>query len=172
MTLRRLVSLRTTSRRFSIYRPTWQKYDDSAAIVDGLGVPLHATWSVKKLLSTYPAPSLSHGTLTRLHQLSALNPPTPGSPESESLRSELQELLRLVESVKLVDTTSAPGGTEDSGIPDSRIWTEGRGLDLEAPDAQHLEEAHGGALLRHASKHVDGQYVVETAPKTRGAKAG
>ncbi|KAF8607502.1 hypothetical protein BDV93DRAFT_603314 [Ceratobasidium sp. AG-I] len=172
MILRRLGSLRTANRRFAIHHPTWQKSNVATPVVDELGVPLSATWSVKELLSTYPAPSLSHDTLARLHRLSALNPPAPGSSKSESLRLELQELLRLVEAVKLVDTSIAPGGAERSDIPDSRIWAEGRGLDLYAPDAQHLKEAHGEALLKHAKKHVNGQYVVETNIKTRGAKAG
>lgn len=172
MILRRPCSLRTASRHFAIHHPSWQKSNVATPIVDELGVPLRATWSVKELLSTYPAPSLSHDTLTRLHRLSALNPPAQNSPDSESLRLELQELLRLVEAVRLVDTSTTPGGTEHSDIPDSRIWAEGRGLDLDTPDAQHLKEAHGRALLKHARKHVDEQYVVETTPKTRGAKTG
>ena len=172
MILRRLGSLHTASRHFATHHPTWQKSSVATSAVDELGVPLSATWSVKELLSTYPAPSLSHDTLARLHRLSSLNPPAPESPELESLRLELQELLRLVEAVKLVDTSITPGGTEHSEIPDSRIWAEERGLDLYAPDAQHLKEAHGEALLKHAKKHVDGQYVVETNAKTRGAKAG
>ena len=172
MILRRPGSLRIAVRRFAIHHPKWQKFNVATPAVDELGVPLSATWSVKELLSTYPAPSLSHDTLTRLHRLSALNPPALGLPDSESLRLELQELLRLVEAVKLVDTSMTLGGTEHSDIPDSRVWAEGRGLDLHAPDAQHLKEAHGEALLKHAKKYVDGQYVVETNPKMRGAKAG
>ncbi|KAG9095053.1 hypothetical protein FS749_011191 [Ceratobasidium sp. UAMH 11750] len=139
----------------------------STKAVDEFGIPVNATWSVKKLLSTYPAPTLSHGTLARLHQLSALEPPEPSSPKAESLRLELQELLRLVEAVKLVDTSTLSGGED---IPDSRIWAEGRGIDLDGPEARHLDEAHGRALLRHASKHIDGQYVVETAPRARSTR--
>ncbi|KAG8780126.1 hypothetical protein FRC12_023424 [Ceratobasidium sp. 428] len=160
----------TAKRSLSFPALVRQNSTNPRVAVDEFGVPVRATWSVEKLLSTYPAPALPPDTLARLHRLSALQPPEPNSPEAESLRLELQELLRLVEAVKLVDT-SALGGTEHADIPDSRIWAEGRGIDLDAPDANHLDEAHGRALLRHASKHVDGQYVVETAPRARGSKA-
>ncbi|KAG8744587.1 hypothetical protein FRC10_009923 [Ceratobasidium sp. 414] len=158
-----LISRCTAKRTLSVRQ-------NSTKAVDGLGIPVRATWSVKKLLSTYPAPVLSHDTLAHLHRLSALEPPEPNSPKVESLRLELQELLRLVEAVKLVDTSTLGEGAHID-IPDSRIWAEGRGIDLNGPEARHLDEAHGRALLRHASKHVDGQYVVETAPRARSMRA-
>ncbi|KAG8763358.1 hypothetical protein FRC11_004379 [Ceratobasidium sp. 423] len=140
--------------------------------VDDLSVPLKATWSVGQLLSTYPAPELSDGTFTRLHRLAALDPPDSTSPDKGVLKVELQELLRLIEAVKLVNTSSLDE-TKQPGLLDSRIWAEGRGMDLDAPTANHLGEAHGEALLKHAKKHIDGQYVVETAARaTRGARAG
>ncbi|KAG9125965.1 hypothetical protein FRC07_005442 [Ceratobasidium sp. 392] len=169
MIIKRFILRRTAQRSLSFPVLVRRNSTKSNIDCDELGVPVRATWSVEKLLSTYPAPSLSPDTLARLHRLSALQSPEPGSPEAESLRRDLQELLRLVEAVKLVDT-SALGGSEHADIPDSRIWAEGRGIDLDAPEASHLDEKHGQALLRHASKHVDGQYVVETAPKARGPK--
>ncbi|QRV72974.1 hypothetical protein RhiJN_00988 [Ceratobasidium sp. AG-Ba] len=129
-------------------------------------VPSRPTWSVRQLLATYPAPSLSPEIFARLNRLSALQTPAPDSSEARSLHLELQEMLRLVEAVKLVDTF-ALGGTD---IPDSRIWAEEKGVDLDAPGPEHLNELHGKALLRHASKHIDEQYVVETAPRVRGSK--
>jgi hypothetical protein len=167
MILRRLLH----PRPFSTQSVCYQNLINPNAVVDDLGVPLRATWSVRKLLSTYPAPELSDDTLTRLHRLSALNPPESGSREREALRLELQELLCLVEAVKLVDTSTLGGaGPEHAVIPDSRIWAEGRGMDLQDVDAKHIDdsEARGEALLRHASKQVDGQYVVESAPRARG----
>ncbi|KAJ1308860.1 hypothetical protein OPQ81_004548 [Rhizoctonia solani] len=105
--------------------------------VDELCVPLKATWSVAQLLSTYPAPELSDATFARLHRLAALDPPDSASQDKQTLKMELQELLRLVEAV-------------------NRIWAEGRGMDLDAPMANHIGEVHGEALLKHAKKHIDG----------------
>jgi hypothetical protein len=87
------------------------------------------------------------------------------------MKLELRELLRLVEAVKLVDTSSLDYAKQPGRL-DSRIWVESRGMDLDAPPANHLSEAHGQALLKHAKRHIDGQYVVETAARVaRGAKA-
>ncbi|KAH7343576.1 hypothetical protein B0J17DRAFT_182550 [Rhizoctonia solani] len=169
MVLRSPGVLRAAVRQFYTGSLCRQK-SRANVIVDDLSVPLKATWSVGQLLSTYPAPELSDGTFTRLHRLAAINPLDSASPDKERLKLELKELLRLVEAVKLVDPSSLDG-TKQLGL-DSRIWAEGRGMDLDAPMADHLGEAHGEALLRHAKKHIDGQYVVETAARaTRGAKA-
>jgi hypothetical protein len=156
--------VRTARRPFFVSA----RHNSTKTAVDSLGVPLRATWSVEKLLSTYPAPVLSHDTLARLHRLSALQPPEQSSSKAETLRLELEELLRLVEAVKLVNTSTL-GGPEHADIPDSRVWPEGRGIALDEPGPKHLDEVHGKDLLKHARKHVDEQYVVETAPKARGA---
>ncbi|CAE6428194.1 unnamed protein product [Rhizoctonia solani] len=163
-------ALRATVRQFCTGLLCRQKATANV-LVDNLSVPLKATWSVGQLLSTYPAPELSDGTFSRLHRLAALDPPDSTSPDKKELKLELQELLRLVEAVKLVDTSSLHV-TKQTGLLDSRIWAEGRGMDLEAPTADHLSESHGDALLKHAKRHIDGQYVVETAARaTRGAKS-
>ena len=86
-------------------------------------------WSVNELLSLYPRPAISPATLKHLHALSALIPPEEGSPERAKLTKETQDLVKLVEAVKLVDTKSV-GNTND--IPDGRIWAEGTGIDLNA----------------------------------------
>ncbi|KZS98098.1 hypothetical protein SISNIDRAFT_481960 [Sistotremastrum niveocremeum HHB9708] len=74
--------------------------------VDELGVPVRPTWSVNELLSSYPKPTLSDEKFKRLHELSALVPPQEGTPEHAELKSRMEELIRLVEAVKLVDTSS------------------------------------------------------------------
>lgn len=148
----------------SLFQSRFHQRVSSEAIVNDPAVPLHPTWSVEKLLSTYPAPQLSDETLIRLHRLSAMHPPPPGSNQRERLILELQELLRLVEAVKLVDTSTL-GAAEGAEIPDSRIWPKGRGIDLTSK-ANHILEARGEALLKHTSKQVDGQYVVESAPRS------
>ncbi|KAJ3565813.1 hypothetical protein NP233_g7408 [Leucocoprinus birnbaumii] len=126
---------------------------------DEYGIPLSPTWSVTKLLSSYPEPSISPQTLNRLHELAALVPPAEGTPEHETLRKEISELVRLVEAVKLVDTqgvsVSARWDKEDADklnaevIPDD-LSNKGERLDL---------------LLRHAARTQDGYYIVDADRK-------
>ncbi|CAE6458621.1 unnamed protein product, partial [Rhizoctonia solani] len=169
MVLRSSSTLRATARQFCTGISRRHKAS-SGTSVDDLPVPLQATWSVGELLSTYPAPELSDETFARLHRLSALNAPGSTSSDKNTMKLELQELLRLVEAVKLVDTSSLDGVNQQE-LLDSRIWAEGQGIDFDAPAANHLSEVHGDDLLKHAKTHVDGQYMVETAARVaRGAK--
>ncbi len=131
------------------------------AAVDSAGIPLKSTWSVNELLSSYPRPTISPVTLKRLHELSALLPPAEGSPEHAKLTQEIEELVKLVEAVKLVDVSEL---AEDSSVPDGRIWASGEGvtLDIETtPAPGHHDAVHGRALLAHASRTMDDLYVVE-----------
>ncbi|KAG9045851.1 hypothetical protein FS837_005562 [Tulasnella sp. UAMH 9824] len=133
---------------------------------DELGMPLEPTWSVKNLLASYPAPTLEPATLKRLHKLSSLNPPEKGTPEFESLREDLVEMIRMVEAVKTIELPK-----DGSGIPDGRIWPEARGMQFEeeaSGDALDLpEEAKGRPLLDAATNTKDGYYLVETERKRR-----
>lgn len=122
---------------------------------DEHGIPLRPTWSVNDLLSSYPKPSITPSTLQRLHELSALLPPKEGSPEHTKLKGELEELIRLVEAVKLVKVSS-----EEEHVPDARIWAEGTGLPLEEP-SESTEEVGGQELLRYAAKSSGDMYLVE-----------
>lgn len=121
---------------------------------DPYGIPLEPTWSVNKLLSSYPTPSLSSETLIRLHELSALIPPAEGTPEHATLKQEMEDLIRLVEAVKLVDTGNV--NTKNFSF---------EGTDRQE-SAQHIEsagqEVHGTKLLDFASRTSEGFYVVET----------
>ncbi|KAI9001322.1 hypothetical protein BD414DRAFT_431722 [Trametes punicea] len=132
----------------------------SAAAVDSNGIPLKSTWSVNDLLSSYPRPTITPTTLKRLHELSALIPPEEGTPEHARLTHEIEDLVKLVEAVKLVDVSGVP----EDGVPDGRIWAEGEGVDLRTEPVQNSEDlgtSHGRALLAHASRTMDGLYVVE-----------
>ncbi|KAG6335040.1 hypothetical protein ID866_4042 [Astraeus odoratus] len=142
---------RTKSLRGLTTKPTIE--------TDAYGIPVKPTWSVKDLLSSYPSPSISPGTFHRLHELSALIPPAQGTPEHDKLRAELEELIRLVEAVKL---TKLEAKTDDA-IPDRRIWAEERGihLSMDVADVQD-NKPQAGDLLALASRTVDGMYVVET----------
>ncbi|KAI6047065.1 hypothetical protein EDC04DRAFT_2621557 [Pisolithus marmoratus] len=134
-----------------------------AVETDACGIPLNPTWSVTELLSSYPTPTLSSTTFRRLHELSALIPPAEGTPEHDEMKRELEELVRLVEAVKLVKLEDQPGET----IPDGRIWAEGRGLPLDNDSSRERDQdgAQGRDLLRLASQTLDGMYVVETDNK-------
>ena len=128
---------------------------------DEVGIPIRPTWSVNDLLSSYPRPTISPATLKHLHTLSALIPPEEGSPEHAKLTEEMQDLVKLVEAVKLVNTESI--GDENS-VPDGRIWAEGTGIDLDAESTPVDEnEVQGRGLLKYA-KNVspEGLYLIDS----------
>ena len=128
---------------------------------DEVGIPIRPTWSVNELLSSYPKPSISPATLKHLHALSALIPPEEGSPEHAKLTEEMEDLIKLVEAVKLVDTDS-PG--DENGVPDGRIWAEGTGINLDAEPIPAMEnEVEGRDLLKYA-KNVspEGLYLIDS----------
>ncbi|KAL1704366.1 hypothetical protein EV121DRAFT_205857 [Schizophyllum commune] len=118
------------------------------AQVDRFGIPLEPTWSVHELLSSYPKPTLSDAALRRLHDLSALVPPKEGTEEHKRIKHELEELIRLVEAVKLVDTT----GVEVAQRPDTSA---------DATPVIPSDEPSGRELLKHAEKTEDGFYVID-----------
>ncbi|EJF62858.1 hypothetical protein BD309DRAFT_883365 [Dichomitus squalens] len=135
--------------------------------VDSVGIPLKPTWSVNELLSSYPRPAVSPSELKRLHELSALIPPADGTSEHTKLAQEMEELVKLVEAVKLVDVGEV---VEEGAVPDGRIWASGQGVSLDAEAFAASEDADavsGRALLAHASRTMEGLYVVET-DKPRG----
>ena len=88
----------------------------------GHGIPIRPTWSVNELLSSYPKPTISPATLKHPHTLSALIPPEEGSPDHAKLTEEIQDLVKLVEAVKPVNTDPVD---DAHGVLDGRIWAEG-----------------------------------------------
>ena len=123
---------------------------------DACGIPLRPTWSLRELLSSYPSPSLSPATFQRLHESSALIPPTEGTPEYDTTKKELDELVRLVEAVKLVKVDHPT----NSSIPDGRVCAEDTGIPL---TKEPLDEgSQGTKLLHYANRTLEGMYVVET----------
>lgn len=131
---------------------------------DSHGIPVRPTWSVNELLSSYPKPTITAATLEHLHELSALIPPEEGTPEHQKLTDEMENLIKLVEAVKLVDPELLPQ-TKDGEVPDGRIWAEGFGIELTrekssgSPAAQG--EVHGQALLDYAARTENNLYVVD-----------
>ncbi|RDB23177.1 hypothetical protein Hypma_009655 [Hypsizygus marmoreus] len=124
---------------------------------DDCGIPLRPTWSVNQLLSSYPKPTLSSTTLIRLHELSALIPPAEGTPEHAKLKGEMEEFIRLVEAVKLVDTEgvrpTSHRGNEDMRTSDQSLLS------------PSYQEVSGRDLLKHAERTRDGFYVVDSDRK-------
>ncbi|KAF9468889.1 hypothetical protein BDZ94DRAFT_1132367, partial [Collybia nuda] len=116
------------------------------------GIPFQPTWSVNELLSSYQKPVLSFATLKRLHELSALIPPTEETPKHQTLRREMEDLITLVEAVKLVDTDSvqirrrhkAEEKKQYQSIAGIQEW-----------------ESSGESLLQHAARTSDNFYVVD-----------
>jgi len=92
--------------------------------------------------------------------LSALIPPKEGTLEHAKLSRELEDLVKLVESVKLF---KGPGASSpvDTAV-DARVWAEGSGIDLKkVPPGDRDQEALDRAeLLSRASRTEDGLYVI------------
>ncbi|GLB33511.1 hypothetical protein LshimejAT787_0103950 [Lyophyllum shimeji] len=119
---------------------------------DEHGIPVKPTWSVHELLSSYPEPTLSSSTLARLHKLSALNPPAEGTPEHARLKEEMEEIIRLVEAVKLVATHGVQ--------PTSHLSKDEKSPNPGLPLLER--EAFGQELLQHAARTSGGFYVVDS----------
>jgi hypothetical protein len=134
------------------------------AETDELGVPLQPTWSVRALLESYPQPTLSPEALAKLHRLSALIPPVEGTPEHTKLTAEMEDLIKLVEAVRVPELTLEE---KQVGIPDGRIWAQDRGIDMEPTQSTPSVE-DGRELLQHAAKTEKGLYIVE-ADRTRAS---
>ena len=134
---------------------------------DDCAIPLKPTWSVDDLLSSYPRPTISSPALHRLHILSALTPPEEGTPEYVKLSRELEDLVKLVESVRLFE---GPGASSpvDTAV-DARIWAEGTGIDLKkaAPGDRDQEALDPAELLSMASRTEKSLYVIYSDRATR-----
>jgi hypothetical protein len=70
------------------------------------------SWSVRQLLASYPMPRISAEKLARMHVLSGLEMPEEGSEEYNKIKAEMENLVRLVEAVRL-----APTALEDEQQP-------------------------------------------------------
>ena len=81
-------------------------------------------------------------------------------------------MVRLVEAVKLVDTSSVQVAGDQ--IPDGRIWPEGVGMVLTKNGAGKEYDGEEGdvgvELLKHASTTKNGLYTVEADRRKKGNK--
>ena len=129
---------------------------------DDCAIPLKPTWSVDDLISSYPRPTISPSALRQLHALSALTPPEGGTSAHSRLTRELENLVRLVESVRSFNGPGA-SSTVDATL-DSRVWAEGAGIDLlkVPPGDRDLAALDPVELLSQASRTESGFYVVHS----------
>ncbi|KZV90498.1 hypothetical protein EXIGLDRAFT_720280, partial [Exidia glandulosa HHB12029] len=130
---------------------------------DELGLPKKPTWSVQELLSSYPTTPLSSDKLQHLHKLAALVPPEQGSAEWNNLSDDIGELVRLVEAVKLIDTT----GVEPENMLEPIVLSEITGDESASAETKYDDEPHGASLLEHAEHSRNGFYVVDTPSSRR-----
>jgi Asp-tRNA(Asn)/Glu-tRNA(Gln) amidotransferase C subunit len=106
---------------------------------------------VKDQLASLPLPSITSDKFIKLHHAAALKPPEEHSLEFSRLKSDLEEMVRLVEAVKLVDTSKVTiKATNEIHFDD---------LNSDQPLSKKLEG--GRLLLQHANQTVDGYYIVE-----------
>jgi hypothetical protein len=129
---------------------------DVSLHVDACAIPLTPTWSVNDLLASYPTPTISHITLNRLHELSALVPPAETTSDYDRTKKELEHLIRLVGAVKLLKTES------EDRVPDGRVWNGSTGITTDGDWEGKKREGgvSGRSLLEHAKNTKNGMYVV------------
>ncbi|KAH9977992.1 hypothetical protein BGW80DRAFT_1222733 [Lactifluus volemus] len=144
------------------YTPHISQRGPELVETDDCAIPVRPTWSVDDLLSSYARPSISSPALRRLHLLSALIPPEEDTPEHAKLTRELEDLVKLVESVRFFDASGESGSANT--IVDARIWAEGVGIDLrQKPPGDHDQEALDRVeLLSRTSRTENNLYVIHS----------
>ena len=162
-------STSTWTRSSSVFRPrrssspVAKHLSTQSPETDDCAIPLRHTWSVRGLLSSYPTPSISPETLDRLHHLSALIPPAPGTGDHSRLTRELEDLVKLVEAVRLVNLKDH--ASDGATIPDGRVNADNASICLDErvrpPEDEIVMDSK--ALLSHASQTSQGFYMVDVA---------
>lgn len=139
-------------------------------------LPRGSRWSIRRLLESQPRVNLSSHQLQHLYKLSALNPPAQDSQAEQSIKAELEEMIRLVEAVRRAPSSSlksVEAAQQETGqtLPDGRVWPEGHGMPLELDwgtpsksKTQSTDEISPSHILKLAKKTHKGFY---TAPSPR-----
>ena len=118
--------------------------------VDSCGIPVQPTWSVHQLIDSYEAPKLSSAAIDRLYELSALAPPKKHTLEYEKVKKDLEDVVKLVEAVKQVNTNG--------------VSLTGRGEKEDGDRTQQNPQfggEHGQTLLKYAARTENGLYAVD-----------
>jgi hypothetical protein len=127
--------------------------------ISDLGLPLSPQPALTSPKSTQP---LLSSDLERLHRLSALNPPPPGSKEEKELLEGLNELVGLMEAVKAVQL---PEGKEAVG----ELLNRGVGevvIGEETGVERGTGEVEGRELLRWATRRKGDYYHSRAGKRT------
>ena len=69
----------------------------------------------------------------------------------------MEDLVKLVEAIKLVDLDQSAGIGEDT-IPDGRIWAEERATTIESDGD---DDVSGSVLLQYGARTMNGLYEVD-----------
>jgi hypothetical protein len=144
-----MLSIRQTLSRPNHILKNWRSSYSIKHQVDSCGIPVQPTWSVHRLLESYTSPKLSSTTIDWLYELSALVPPKQHTLQYEEVKKELEDMVKLVEGVKQVNThgiSLAGGGEKEDG-------------DRIQQNSQFKGE-HGQTLLRYAARTENGLYAV------------
>lgn len=132
----------------------WQSSHSIKHQVDSCGIPVQPTWSVHQLLESYPCPKLSSTTIDRLYELSALAPPKKRTLKYDKVKKNLEDMIKLVEAVRLVNT---------DGVPlVGRVEKEDRDR---IQQISQFEGEHGQTLLKYAARMENRFYAVDAERK-------
>lgn len=167
---KRLAGFRCNSTSASTSTSKSASVQQTEVPVDGDGIPLAATYSFTAFLSSLPSPQLTDEQYIHLHKLAALVPPSKGTSDFKSSKLKFQDMIRLVEGVRQVESNPNLSDLEletDKRVSDSRIWPEGEGIPLDwdrdtRETLEDKESSHDGrTLLKLASNtHSAGYYIV------------
>jgi Asp-tRNA(Asn)/Glu-tRNA(Gln) amidotransferase C subunit len=132
-----------------------RRYSTRPIIADA--IPSKPTWSVRELIDSMPEPKLEHETLQKLHDLSALHLPPRDSAEYKTLKKDMENLVRLVDAVRVADFENAGPVLDDSQLAKDEMLGHMVMFDheqmLEEDDRKTQDEIPGGSgreLLSHA----------------------
>lgn len=137
--------------------------------VDALCIPLRPPYSINSILP--PPTPLSRKTLTKLHKLSALLPPTTEA-DWDRLKG-LDGLAGVMEGVKGVDTSRLERelGIKAGEIVDGRVRAEATVTAEDSELGGEVEEGVEGARVIELAEKREGRYfVVRTPEGIRGKK--
>ena len=132
----------------------WRSSHSIKHQVDSCGIPIQPTWSVHQLLESYPCPKLSSATIDRLYELSALAPPKKCTLQYEKVKNDLEDMVKLVEAVKQVNTNGVPLVGRVEKEDGDRIQQN-----------LQFEGEHGQTLLKYAARMENRFYAVDAERK-------
>lgn len=140
----------TSTRNYST-SARQQTYSD-----EELCIPRESTWSVSELLATSTPVELNDDQLAKLCRLAALELPLSNE-KRDHLRSELKDLVGLVDAVQSVDVSTV---NDCAGITMTTIWPEGEFLQpIQRSETEVIDQ---DKLLQLAKRRLQNSYIVET----------